>query len=105
MISMSLDGEKRVAAEIEQFVDEAKVESTDWLKNMGYAISGTAQSRTQQRTNNRLHMYPSVRRIGDDVRLHIRFKKANAGARKLARRSLAEASRHIWTRWTGGLRG
>ena len=42
MISMSLDGEQRVAAEIEQFVDEAKTESADWLKNMGYAISGTA---------------------------------------------------------------
>ena len=83
MISMSLDGEKQVRAAVEQFVDEAKVESTDWLKNMGYAISGTAQSRIQQRTHNRLHMYPSVRRIGDDVRLHIRFKKANAGARKI----------------------
>ena len=46
MISMSLDGERKVRAAVEQFVDEAKVESTDWLKNMGYAISGTAQART-----------------------------------------------------------
>ena len=42
MISMSLDGERKVRAAVEQFVDEAKTESTDWLKNMGYAISGTA---------------------------------------------------------------
>ena len=104
MISMSLDGEKQVRAAVEQFVDEAKTESSDWLKNMGYAISGTAGSRTRQQTNNRLHMYPSVRHIGDDVRLQIRFKKANAGARKIARRALSDASRHIWSRWTGGLR-
>ena len=103
MISMSLDGEQRVAAEIEQFVDEAKTESSDWLKNMGYAISGTAGSRLRARTHNRLHMYPSVRSVGDDVRLHIRFKKSNAGARTLARRSLSEASGYIWRRWTGGL--
>ena len=103
MISMSLDGEKRVTAAIEKFIDEAKVESNDWLKNMGYAISGTAGSRLRQKTDDRLHMYSSVRAIGDDVRLHIRFKKANQGARKLARRSLSEAGRYIWRRWTGGL--
>ena len=102
MISMSLDGETRVTAAIEQFVEEAKTESHDWLKNMGYAISGTAQSRLRKRTHNQLHMYPSVRAIGDDVRLHIQFTKANSGARKLARRSLSEASGYIWRRWTGG---
>ena len=104
MISMSLEGEKKVAAAIEEFVEEAHTESSDWLKNMGYAISGTAQSRLRARTRNQLHMYPSVRQIGDDVRLRIRFTKATAGQRKLARRSLSEASRHIWNRWTGGLR-
>ena len=103
MISMSLDGEKKVRAAVEQFVEEAKTESSDWLRDMGYAISGTAGSRLRQRTNNQLHMYPSVRQIGDDVRLQIKFKKAKAGARKLARRSLSAASRHIWNRWTGGL--
>ena len=69
MIKMSLEGQERVTAAVEQFIDEAKTESNDWLKNMGYAISGTAGSRIRQKTNNRLHMYPSVRQIGNDVRL------------------------------------
>ena len=47
MISMSLDGEKKVRAAVEEFVEEAKTESSDWLTNMGFAISGTAQSRHQ----------------------------------------------------------
>ena len=105
MISMSLDGEKRVAAAVEEFVAEAKTESSDWLKNMGYAISFTAGARLRQKTSDQFHMYPSVRKTPDgNVKLQIRFKKANAGTRKLARRSLAEASNHIWNRWTGGLR-
>ena len=103
MISMSLDGEKKVRAAVEEFVEEAKTESSDWLTNMGYAISGTAGSRIRKRTNNQLHMYPSVRQIGDDVRLRIKFKRANKGQRTLARRSLSEASSYIWRRWTGGL--
>ena len=99
MISMSLEGQKKAEAAIEQFVEEAKTESSDWLRNMGYAISGTAGGRLRQKTDDRLMMYPSVRKIGDDVRLRIRFKKANKGQRKLARRSLSEASSYIWRRW------
>ena len=104
MISMSLSGEKRVTAALEEFVEEAKTESADWLTNMGYAISGTTESLNRQKTDGRLTMYPSVRRVGDNVKLQIKFKTANAGARKIARRSLAGASRYIWARWTGGLR-
>ena len=102
MISMSLDGEKRVTAAVEQFVEEAKTESSDWLMNAGHAISGTAGARMRARTANRLHMYPSVRRVGDDTRLQIRFKTAKKGARSLARRSLSEAARHIWNKWRVG---
>ena len=102
MIKMTLEGEGKVAAAVEQFIDEAKVESADWLKNAGYAISGTAGARIRSKTHNRLHMYPSVRQIGDGVRLQIRFNKATPGARKLARRSLSEAARHIWSKWRVG---
>ena len=97
MISMSIDGGKRVTAAIEEFVEEAKIETSGRLKNMGYAISGTTESLNRRYTADRLHMYPSVRQIGDDVRLRIQFKRANAGARKIARRSLSAASRYIWT--------
>ena len=99
MIEISLEGEEKIAAAVDEFIEEAKVESSVWLKNAGYAISGTAGSRIRARTRNRLHMYPSVRQIGDDVRLQIKFKKSKPGARKLARRSLAEASNHIWAKW------
>ena len=78
MIEISLEGEEKIAAAVDEFIEEAKVESSVWLKNAGYAISGTAGSRIRARTRNRLHMYPSVRQIGDDVRLQIKFKKSQA---------------------------
>ena len=103
MIRMELDGYDRVTAAVDRCVDEARGEARGWLKDMGYAMSGTAGSRIRQKTANRLHMYPSVRQIGDDVRLHIQFNTSKLGARKLARRSLAEATRSIWNRWTAQL--
>ena len=106
MISVSLEGDAaaKVNAAAGRFVDDSQAEARAWMKNMGYAISGATESLNRQKTAGRLHMYPSVRAIGDDVRLQIRFKKANAGARKIARRSLAAASSHIWNKWRVGRR-
>ena len=102
MVSMKLEGEEKIAAAVDEFVAEAKADAGERLKNAGYAISGAAGAKMRARTHNRLHMYPSVRRIGDDVRLQIRFKDATPGARKLARKSLVEASSSIWGKWWRG---
>ena len=102
MVSMKLEGQEKIAAAVDEFVAEAKAEAGERLKNAGYAISGAAGAKMRARTHNRLHMYPSVRKIGDDVRLQIKFKDAKPGARKLARKSLAEASHTIWGKWWRG---
>ena len=76
---------------------------TEHLSALGGSIGESVSLQTYDWTDHSTGD-PSVRQIGDDVRLRIRFKKANKGLRKIARRSLSEASRHIWTRWTGEFR-
>ena len=84
---MKLEGQEKIAAAVDEFVAEAKADAGERLKNAGYAISGAAGAKMRARTHNRLHMYPSVRKIGDNVRLRIQFKTRTPAARELARKS------------------
>ena len=78
MVSMKLEGEEKIAAAVDEFVAEAKADAGERLKNAGYAISGAAGAKMRARTHNRLHMYPSVRKIGDDVRLQNPIQRRHA---------------------------
>ena len=100
MISMSLKGEKKVAAATEEFIAESAVEAHDWLMNMGYAISGNTQWLNRHQTDGRLNVYPSVRKMTDGVKLQIKWRKANRGTRRLVAKNLSAAKRAQWNWWT-----
>ena len=51
MIEISLEGEEKIAAAVDELIAEAKVESSVWLKNAGYAMSGTGESLTTTPTS------------------------------------------------------
>ena len=106
MISMSFDGEKKVAAAVEEFVEEAKTESSRLApRNMGYAIirHGAIAS---QGADSQSATYVSKRAANRRRRAapNTNSRRPIAGQRKLARRSLSEASSYIWRRWTGRAR-
>ena len=103
MIGMSIEGEARVNAAAQRFVDDAGPEAHEWLMSMGYAISGNTQWLNRHATGGRLNIYPSVRKQPGGVRLNITWRKANRGTRRIVAKSFTVAQRHIWTRWTAKL--
>ena len=46
---MTLEGQEKIAAAVDEFVAEAKAEAGDRLKNAGYAISGAAGAKMRAR--------------------------------------------------------
>ena len=100
MIGMSLEGGSKVPAVTEEFIADVKAEAHDWLMNMGYAISGNTQWLNSYRTDYRLNVYPSVRKLPDGVRLQIKWRKANRGTRRLVAKNMLAAKRAQWDWWT-----
>ena len=100
MIGMSLDGGSKVAAATDEFVADVKVEAHGWLMNMGYAISGNTEWLNKRQTHGGLHVYPSVRKMPEGVRLQIKWRKANRGTRRIVAKNLIVAKRAQWAWWT-----
>ena len=86
---------------IERWSGERREAADAWLLNMGFAISGMTRWLNVRKISPRVGVFPSVARTGaDEVRLRIKWRRANRGLRKLVARSLRLAKRRTWSEWT-----
>ena len=83
-----------------EWVETKSEAASSHLTNMGYAIAGMTRKLNFEKFGPRGAIFPSVRKDGSEVRLQIKWVRANRGFRKIVARHIGQAKRHIWSRWT-----